>query len=133
MPCSRVQPNALIPVSTTSSAADSVMSAIAPSRAVSDEYNPISSASCSAYSAHPWRLGERPDPPGHPPPPRPGRGRRRGDHPLPGAEGGARVGAESLEQRGAVRCPEAALRDAPHRVLEPRHGSEAEPMDRIRR
>src|SRR3989449_1851181 len=53
MPCSRVQPKALIPVSTTSSAADSVMSAMAPSRAVSDEYNPISSASCSAYSAHP--------------------------------------------------------------------------------
>ena len=42
-----------MPVSTTSSAAESVMSASMPSRAVSDEYSPISSASCSAYSAQP--------------------------------------------------------------------------------
>src|SRR2546423_700615 len=42
-----------MPVSTTRSAADNVMSASIPSRAVSDEYSPISSASCSAYSAHP--------------------------------------------------------------------------------
>ena len=53
MPSSRVQLNALIPVSVTSSVAESVRSASSPSRVVSDEYSPISSASCSAYSAHP--------------------------------------------------------------------------------